>query len=281
MEILQLRYFFESARTGSFAKTAEHFHVPATSVSASVKRLEKELGCELFRRTCNRIILNDQGKRLQQSLYIVFDELEKAVESLASAAADTRQIKMLVRTTRTEITDVVIAYKQKHPQVAFKTVFDFTGTDYEEYDIVIDEEKDAYPGYEKLPLCSTRIRIRAAADSPLCGRKLTLRQLQEHAFISIGEQNSMNQILVDACKKAGFTPQIAIQCNDIKCYEKCLAAGVGIGLGREFPNAIQAENVACLDVTDFNKTQTICSYYKKQAAYGNVKNFLDFLKRTL
>ena len=38
MEILQLRYFYESAKTGSFARTAEAFMVPTTSVSASVKR---------------------------------------------------------------------------------------------------------------------------------------------------------------------------------------------------------------------------------------------------
>ena len=43
MELLQLRYFFESAKTENFSKTAQKFQVPTTSVSASVKRLEKEM----------------------------------------------------------------------------------------------------------------------------------------------------------------------------------------------------------------------------------------------
>ena len=43
MELLQLRYFFESAKSESFSKTAEKYMVPITSVSASVKRLEREL----------------------------------------------------------------------------------------------------------------------------------------------------------------------------------------------------------------------------------------------
>lgn len=47
MEFLQLRYFYESAQNENFAKTAEKFMVPASSVSASVKRLEQELGVEL------------------------------------------------------------------------------------------------------------------------------------------------------------------------------------------------------------------------------------------
>ncbi|MBQ6875008.1 MAG: LysR family transcriptional regulator, partial [Lachnospiraceae bacterium] len=104
MEILQLRYFYESARQESFAKAAEKYMVPATSVSASVKRLEKELGCELFHRSCNRISLNDNGKRLLTSLSKIFDELDQTVNSLTSATTDTREIKMLVRAMRNVIT---------------------------------------------------------------------------------------------------------------------------------------------------------------------------------
>ena len=42
MEMLQLRYFYESAMAESISKTAQKFMVPASSVSASIKRLEKE-----------------------------------------------------------------------------------------------------------------------------------------------------------------------------------------------------------------------------------------------
>ena len=77
MELLQLRYFFESANLESFAKTAEKYMVPASSVSASVKRLEAELGCRLFDRTSNRIVLNENGKRMMDSLKVIFDELDR------------------------------------------------------------------------------------------------------------------------------------------------------------------------------------------------------------
>jgi len=70
MEMLQLRYFYESAQTESFARTAEKYMVPTTSVSAAVKRLETELGCALFDRTANRIMLNENGRRFRQSLLI-------------------------------------------------------------------------------------------------------------------------------------------------------------------------------------------------------------------
>lgn len=278
MEILQLRYFFESAKNQNFARTAEKYMVPATSVSASVKRLEKELGCELFRRTSNRITLNDNGKRLMQSLSVIFEELDCAVDDLTSISTDTREIKMLVRAMRGEITDHIIEYKTKHPHIVFKTVFDFDETNFENYDIIIDEKCHKYPEYECIDLYTTNIRLKVSAKSPLCGKKLTLKQLSNQPFVSIGENNSMHKILINACKKAGFTPDIVMQSNDISCNSKFVEAGVGIGLGREYPNLRKSKNVECLNVTDFNEKQIICCYYRKQAVYGNVKHFLNFLK---
>ena len=278
MEILQPRYFFESAKNESFAKTAEKYMVPATSVSASVKRLEKELGCSLFSRSSNRIMLNENGKRLLQSLAVIFDELDQAVDSLTSISTDTREIRLLVRAMRDIITDHIIEYKRRHPHIAFKTVFDFEETDFENYDIIIDEKSDQYSDYESVDLYTTRLRLRAATDSPLCGKKLTLKQLTDQPFISIGHRNSMNRILIDACRQAGFTPNIVVQSNDLLCLRKCIEAGIGIGLSREYPQRKLSPTMKFLDVADFDVSQTICYYYKKQSTYGNVEHFLHFLE---
>ncbi len=278
MELLQLRYFFESAKNGSFAKTAEKYMVPATSVSASVRRLEKELGCTLFDRSCNRIILNDNGRKLKQSLTLIFHELEQTVDSLTATSADTREIKMLVRAMRGEITDHIIEYKTRHPHIAFKTVFDFDADNFENYDIIIDEETDKYSSYEKIHLYTTRLRLSVSKNSSLFGKKLTLKQLSNHPFVSIGANNSMHKILLHACKQAGFVPNIIVQSNDLQCNRKFVEAGVGIGLAREYPDATPPENIAYLDIIDFNEKQTICAYCKTHSAYGNVTHFLNFLK---
>ena len=278
MELLQLRYFFESAKNESFARTAEKYMVPSASVSASVKRLEKELGCELFHRTSNRILLNDNGKEFQKSLAVVFKELDQAVNKLTSVATDTREINMLVRATRGEITDYIVEYIMKHPHIAFKTVFNFDDTNFENYDIIIDEKTDRYPQYEKIDLYTTRIQLRASFLNPLCGKKLTLKQLSDQSFISIGENNGIHNLFINACKQAGFTPNIIVQSNDLECNRKFVEADIGIGLDREHPGGEASDKLAYLDITDFNEKQTICSYYKKQSAYGNIEHFLKFLK---
>ena len=103
MEILQLRYFFLSAKNESFSATAKVFDVPTTAVSSSVRRLEEELGCKLFDRTPNRITLNAKGRRLQQALCTVFTELDKAVEEISaeyvcSTSSYTASLPLMVTT---------------------------------------------------------------------------------------------------------------------------------------------------------------------------------------
>ena len=277
MEFLQLRYFFDSAKNESFAKTAQKYMVPTTSVSASVKRLENELGCKLFDRQANGVLLNDNGKKLQQSLYIIFSELDDITSVLTEKNTDTREIKMLVRAMRGQITDYIIEYKSKHPHISFKTVFDFGETNIADYDVIIDDKPEKYVDYENFELCSTRILLKASLNSPLCNRKLTLKQLRNQSFLSMGEESSMHKMLINACNKAGFTPNIVVQTNDTQCYKKCLESGIGIGLGRDDPQEYN-NNVKFLDITDFDARQTVYGFYKKQHAYGNVEHFINFLK---
>ena len=85
MEMLQLFYFFLSAKNQNFSTTAKMFDVPTTAVSSSVRRLEEELGCKLFDRTHNRIILNAKGQRFQQALCTVFAELFTVTASTPAA----------------------------------------------------------------------------------------------------------------------------------------------------------------------------------------------------
>ena len=276
MEMLQLRYFYESAKNGSFTKTAEKYMVPQTSVSAAIKRLEKELGVNLFHRTSNKIALNEKGQLLRDALEDIFKKLDEAVQQVAGEQPDRRVIKMLVCALREQVTNKIIAYKTKNPHIAFKTVFDFDETDFSDYDIIIDEKTDKYPQYGCVEFFSADVKLCASRNSPLRNKKLTLAELRNVPFISVGEHNGLTKILVNACKKNGFSPDFAVQSNDLSCTKKCVESGIGVGVVRIDGNEQFASNMSHLDVLDFNEQQTLCIYYKKSAAYGNVKHFLDF-----
>ena len=279
MELLQLRYFSESAESASFTKTANKYGVPVTSVSASIKRLEKEIGCKLFDRTANRVFLNANGKKLLDTANGLLSRLDAAVGELSSENGDSREIKLLIRGMRRRITGDIIEYRKQNPKTAFKTVFDFSKKNYDEYDVIIDTERNVYPHYERFKLYDMRLFLKAAADDPLCGRKLKLSDLRDRPFISMGLESNTHRILERACARAGFIPEISVVCNDIECYEKLLASGMGIGVTRESAEP-DNKNIKALDVSDFDERYTVYSYYRASEYYGNVRSFIDFLRKT-
>ena len=277
MDLLQLRYFFESAKNGSFSKTAKKYMVPLTSVSASIRRLEKELDCTLFDRTSNRVSLNANGRKLQQSLCIAFTEIDNAIEEITVHSDENSEIRVLVRGMRRNITDMILRFKEKIPSCSFKVCFNFSETNFENYDIIIDEESELYPQYEKFEFFSTKLRIKCAKDHPLLGRKIKMKQLCDSNFMSMGEESNLHRILLDVCSQAGFTPKISVMCNDLECYEKLIAGGIGIAIGRE--KSLSPE-IFYLDVSDLDKRYTLYCYYPKSAYDGMVKKFIDFLKQS-
>ena len=261
MEILQLRYFFLSAKNENFSTTAKTFGVPTTAVSSSIRRLEKELGCKLFDRTHNRIFLNAKGRRFQQAIFTVFSELDKAVEDISTEHTDKREIKVLVRGMRREVTNLLSKFNTIHPNVAFEIAFSDNGD--KDYDIIIDDDKDIYSNYKKFELYSMR--------SDLCDR----------AFVSMDQESNMHRILTNACSRKGFHPTIAAFCNDIECYDKLVSMGIGIGIGREdsFSSFDNSNNkIVNLTVSDFNEHYTVYVYYQESEYFGNIKRLVDFMK---
>lgn len=61
MTIQQCKYVLEILRVGSFNEASKTLFVAQSSLSSSVKTLEKELGIKIFERTNNGVLLTGQG----------------------------------------------------------------------------------------------------------------------------------------------------------------------------------------------------------------------------
>ena len=275
MELLQLKYFFESAKNENFSQTAEKHWVPPSSVSAAIKRLEEELGCQLFDRQSNRITLNENGKRLQKSLLSIFDELDEVVEELKQPTVPATEIKIVVLSLRERMARALVAYQMEHPETHVCAIFNVCDPNLSDYDIIIAEGTDDYPEYERRELCSFQLCFTAPADSPLVGRRLTMKDLRNESFITM-DLESESSVLVTECKKAGFSPNIVVRTNDPHYYKKCAQMGLGIGLWRKYAVLSDSE-LSYLTVEDFDARQTMYLYYKHTPMSRSLKEFIDFL----
>lgn len=281
MDLLQLRYFYDSANYLSISKTAEKYGVPATSVSASIRRLEEELGHKLFERTPNRILLNRRGALMRDSLQKIFCEMDTMLDAVSGSVDDGKEIKILVKAIRKMVTEQVIQYKKTYAKTRFKLVADFDETEIDDYDIIIDTKNDRYPGYESIELVKQQLFCYVPSDSGLLQRKLSLKDLEHMSFALISRQGAHGKAFIAACKNAGFTPNIVAQVNDSACFKNIISSGIAIGVSGQFGTMVDGNVLlAPLNIKDFNYEQTICMYYKT-AGSGNTARFISFLRENI
>ena len=61
MELTQLKYFLEAAKTENLSKAARDLHISQPSLSKAIQKLEEELGTPLFQRSGRHLRLNQNG----------------------------------------------------------------------------------------------------------------------------------------------------------------------------------------------------------------------------
>lgn len=279
MEILQLRYFYESAKANSLSETARKFKVPVSSVSASVKRLETELGIALFERTGNRIFLTERGMLFFKTVEQTLTGLEGGIQAVTHAPADEQKLTLLVCSNRKSIAQRIVRFRRLYPSISFKVDLQPQG-ELGDYDIIIGPENETLTDYDHFEFSRYNVRIEALTSDPLAQRQITLDQLRERSFVTLNrdKQNGGFQALSQACIRHGFIPKIVFECNDYECRDLFLLAGdvLGITLAGNHPSSLP--NVQYLEISDFNAQAINYFHYKRTAYTGATKLFVDFIK---
>lgn len=279
MEILQLRYFYESAKSQSLSAAARKYMVPVSSVSVSVKRLETELGVALFERTGNRILLTEKGKLFYQTAEQLLRGLEKGVHAITTTHTDEVKLSLLVCSNRKSIVRRILRFRQLYPSISFKIDLAPQGA-LTDYDIIVGPSNERLKDYDHFEFSRYSVRIEAPSSDPLVGHKITLEQLRDRYFVTLNreKQNGGFQAFANACMSRGFVPKIMLECNDYECRDLCVSSGAALGITLAGRHPSTLSNVEFLDVTDFNEQVVNYFHYKRSAYTDAVKLFVDFVK---
>lgn len=278
MEMLQLRYFYETAMAESIAKTAKKHMVPPSSVSASIKRLEQELGTELFIRTGNRVILNEKGKRFLEAVSNMLTQLDVAANAISAHSAEKQTISILARSTRETLVNCIVRFYRMYPTVSFKLTFDDVPENFAKYDVIVSPFGEGLADYESFSWRRFCIQVEALDTDPLCRGPVTLSQLRDRQFVTTSAQRGGFKVFAQACQRQGFSPKVFLECDDYGCRNLALCSGLCLGLNLRNDRELTQQNMQFLNMTDFKEDLEIDVYYRKEVYDGNIKLFLDLLK---
>lgn len=279
MNLSQLQYFLEVANSQNITKTAQKYLLPPSAVSASIKKLEGELGVELFSRTHNKIALTPKGRYFAGEVAAMLQKLENAKRQIAEPVAVQPKIKILIRARSKWITELIVEYAATELSNNFIVSKEYTDKNIDSYDIIIDEPDEKYADWEHFVLSVERICVKASVNSPLVGKDLYFRQIGAEGFVLPSAGNGMRNRYEAACKKHKLKEQIVVECDDRQCLHQYVASGIGLTIGshRSLGDATQ-RNLVPLRVLDFDEIQTVCVFYKKTASQNfYLKKFCDYL----
>ncbi len=229
MEILQLKYFLKAAELENISAAAKAFMVPPSGVSVAIKKLETELGVQLFDRTANRLRLNAEGVVFRDAVKKAVEELQAAKVVLKSrAAVPSGEIRLLILTNRSRVMERISAFKKEYPAVTF-SICHTAGGAYGEYDVICADRKPEKGQFLEYPFVREEILLAVHRENPLAQKNTV--QLSEAAaenFISMPRGTSLGNFMTQSFQKAGISPACTIVCDDP--YYICAYLKMGLGV---------------------------------------------------
>src|SRR4051794_10164626 len=127
MELRHLRTIAAVARHGSFSKAAEELHLAQSAVSQQIRRLEQELGVEVFRRTSRSVELTAEGEVILGYARRVLREVDGLHSELGELTGLVRgevRIGGMYPTGPYDLAEILAEFRARHPGVAINMVED-------------------------------------------------------------------------------------------------------------------------------------------------------------
>lgn len=268
MELRQLQYFIKVAIKQHVTQASEELHVAQSAVSRQIHQLEQELGVSLFVQKGRNLQLTPVGKLFLDRVEGVLSDLDRAVqevhEFLDPELGEVR-IGFPHSLGISLLPTVVAEFRNKHPKVKFRLR---QGTYSSLIRDLISGEIDLsfispFPEtHEQVAgemLLSEELYAVVPKQHPLADRdSIQLSQLKNDPFVMFSDAYSLRSIVLDACKTAGFVPQIGFEGEETDTIRGLVAAGLGVGLLPEMAlTEVSPLEPAKLRVTEPKVTRTI------------------------
>jgi len=275
MELLQLKYFCDCAQTEKFSQTAKKFLVPVSNISQSVKRLEKELGVELFVHLGNRVTLNNNGKKFYEYVSKALNLLESGKASVSDSEENfSGDIRLVCVTNYKMVSMAIEAFLVKHPNVNF--IIYHKQEENMKFDILISDTPPSEHS-QKMLLIDEEMLIAINKNHPLVNKPdLSVSDLENERFITLSTSGSIKNITVSTCNEAGFMPNITIQTYSTEYIRRYVKMGLGISFvpaswGKKYSDIIAFKKVGNL------RRKTYAFLPKENYTKRAVKLFLEIL----
>jgi len=278
MDLNKLYYFYVTAKHQHVTRAAAELQIAQPALTKSIKLLEQDLGVPLFYRQGRSIRLTEFGSHLfsrLESVFPVVDRLPEELSQMKKRAVD--NITVHARAAALLVTEAIVAYKTRHPHVAFQMVQN-----------------------ENAPNCDISVSIAAMHASPGSARQYEIREdiflavprsgqyglrksirlsdVKNACFICPSPARPLRRICDELCLQGGFRPNILFESDSPAAVRNLISVGAGIGFWPAFCFGKVSRDVTLLPIEDVRaqRRMQLCLHdngLPRKAA----EDFFDFL----
>ncbi len=280
MELSQIYYFLDVAKTEHMTKSAENLHIAQPSLTKSIHKLEDELGVPLFVQRGRNIVLTEYGRYLSNKLSPIADSLGSVKDEInALANIEERTVRINVLAASTLVTEAIILYQKNRPDVHFKLTQE---DENRSFDIQITTA--AEPTASRLCSRSRDIEEQIFLAVPLNSvyaerQSVRLSEVRDQGFVSLIGSKKLRAICDGFCRSAGFEPKIIFESDNPVAVRNMIAANIGIGFWPEISWGTKyRNNIKLVGVSEPEcKRDIIIQQYSNKVREDTVSDFFDFL----
>jgi DNA-binding transcriptional LysR family regulator len=237
MELRTLKAFVEVVRQGGFSEAAKVVFTTQSAVSKAVRQLEDEFGLPLLNRIGHRTTLTDAGEVVYRRAIAILagrDDLLAELSELRGLARGALRLGLPPIGNDALFAPVFAVFRKRYPGIEIRLV-EQGAKRLEE--MVLADEVDL--GASLLPTLDVfewqtvrcePMHVLLPSSHPLAGQHaVSLAELKGNPFLLFETGFALNGIILDACRAAGFAPDIAARSSQINFIAELVAAGLGVG----------------------------------------------------
>lgn len=289
MEIHQLEYFVAIVETGGFSRAADRCNVAQPSLSQQIKKLEQELGRQLFDRLGRKVALTEAGEILVPHAMKILYEVQTIQVGIQKEIEDgygTLTVGFIPTIAPFALPGVIRTFSQQFPHARLEV---HEGLTEELIDKIIAAELDV--GIMSLPISNKLIQtevlltesllVAASQKYDIIKRAtIQVQELDDFPFIALSEVHCLGEQVQSFCYQQDIDLNIVCHTAQLSTVQNCIALGLGVSL---VPQALaisdpsdQVEYRAINDPVPQRKIAA-ATHAKRQTSFL-VRQFIDIVR---
>lgn len=286
MELKQLEYFLTISKLNSFTLAADQLYISQPGITSAIRRLEDELGIQLFVRNRKTAILTPEGQIFANHIESVMSDVTKAlnkVEEMKNLTKCTITIGISPVSSVSSASFLLAKFKSLYPDLDLTLVEDCSTNLQKLLEdgkidlafLLLESEVDSF---ESLILGTQELVLGLPSFHLLKGKnKLPLSAVQKENFVLLKTGCPVRTVIEHRFSAQNLTPNISFETNYMQAIQRLVLCGAGITIlpSEAFENN---NNFSTVPLDPPLYVTTYIAYKKTRALSKATQTLYDFIK---